>query len=81
MGLELDMRFRRAYPRVNDHPRRHAVQRARQLVFEQGIPLASDRIARILKYSSVPTPVSPDAVYIFWPILRPIYLERLLAQA
>ena len=81
MGMELDMHFCCAHPRVDDHPRQHTVQCARQLVFEQGIPLASDRLARILKYSGVPTLVSPNALYISWPILRPIYLECLLSQA
>ncbi len=79
MGMELDMHFCCAHPRVDDHPRQHTVQCARQLVFEQGIPLASDRLARILKYSGVPMLVSPDALYISWPILRPIYLECLLS--
>ncbi len=72
MGMELDMRFRRAHPRIDDHPRQHTVQHARQLVFEQGILLASDRLARILKYSGVPTLVSPNALYISWLILRPL---------
>jgi hypothetical protein len=62
MGTALDMRFRRNNIRVDDHIRRSMVGRARQLVFEQGIPLSSERLKMVLgKFSGIPTHVSPKS--------------------
>ena len=67
MGTELDMRYRRANSRIDDHIRQVTVKNARRLVFEQGIPLSSDRLKEILgKFSGVPTHVSDDAHYVSW---------------
>ena len=65
MGTHLDMRNRHVNKRVDDHVRQHTVERARQLVFEQGIPLSSDRLKEVLsKFSGVPTCVSPNILFI-----------------
>ena len=59
MGTQLDMRHRRDNIRIDDHVRQITVKHARQLVFEQGIPLSSDRLREVLgKYSGIPTHVS-----------------------
>ena len=45
--------------RIDDHVRQTTVERARRLVFEQGIPLSSNRLKEVLgKYSGVPTCVN-----------------------
>jgi hypothetical protein len=60
MGTTLDMRNRRANIRVDDHVRQTTVKNARRLVFEQGIPLSSERLKHVLgKFSGIPTHVSP----------------------
>jgi hypothetical protein len=59
MGMRSDMRNRRVNVRVDDHVRQSTVKRARQLVFEQGIPLSSNSIKKVLgNISGVPTHVS-----------------------
>ena len=59
MGTRLDMHNRRTNIRIDNHPRQATVENARQLVFEQGIPLSSDRLKEVLgKFSGVPTHVS-----------------------
>jgi hypothetical protein len=56
MGTILDLRRRHTNKRIDDHRRRTSVKRARQLVFEQGIPVSSDRLKGILgDFSGVPT--------------------------
>ena len=55
MGTHLDMRNRHTNIRIDDHPRQNTIERARQLVFEQGIPLNSKRLKDMLgKFSGVP---------------------------
>jgi hypothetical protein len=81
MGTQLDMRNRSTNKRVDDHIRQVTVHQARRLVFEQGLPLSSDRLKEVLsKFSGVPTYVGPKARCISWPMLIFI-LERLLDQA
>lgn len=47
---------------IDDHIRRSKVERARQLVFEEGIPSSSVRVNRVLdKFSGIPTPIGPNA--------------------
>jgi len=59
MGTRLDMRNRRSNVRVDDHVRQKTVEHARRLVFEQGIPLSSTHLKKVLgSISGVPTPVS-----------------------
>lgn len=59
MGTRLDMRNRCDNIRIDDHVRQTTVERARRLVFEQGIPLSSNRLKEVLgKYSGVPTRVN-----------------------
>jgi hypothetical protein len=61
MGTRLDMRNRSDNIRVDDHIRWTTVERAKRLVFEQGIPLSSNRLKDILgKFSGVPTQVRPN---------------------
>ena len=61
MGTHLDMRSRRVNIRVDDHIRQTTIEQARRLVFEQGIPLSSDRLKDVLrKFSSVPTRIGPN---------------------
>jgi hypothetical protein len=61
MGTRLDMRNRSANVRVDDLVRQVTVQQARRLVFEQGLPLSSDRLKKVLsKFSGVPTYVGPN---------------------
>jgi hypothetical protein len=61
MGMQSDMRNRHANMRIDDHVRQMTVKNARQLIFEEGIPLSSDRLKRVLgKYSGIPTHVSHD---------------------
>jgi hypothetical protein len=55
MGTRFDMRNRRTNIRVDDHPRQNTIERARQLIFEQGIPLDSKRLKEVLgKFCGVP---------------------------
>jgi hypothetical protein len=64
MGTNSDMRNRQNNIRVDDHIRQSTVERARRLVFEQGIPLSSNRLKEVLgKYSGVPTHVGHDALH------------------
>jgi hypothetical protein len=59
MGTHLDMHNRRSNVRVDDHVRQKTVERARQLVFEQGISLSSIHLKKVLgSISGVPTLVS-----------------------
>jgi hypothetical protein len=59
MGTQMDMRHRRDNIRIDDHIRQTTVKHARQLVFEQGTPLSSDRLKDVLgKFSGIPTHVS-----------------------
>ena len=59
MGTRSDMRNRHDNVRINNHIRQATVERARRLVFEQGIPLSSNRLKEVLgKFSGVPTHVS-----------------------
>jgi len=52
------------------------------IVFEQGIPLSSTRLKKVLgNFSGVPTHGSPYVSWISWPILTSIPLERFLDQA
>jgi hypothetical protein len=61
MGTCLDMRNRHDNIRIDDHIRQATVERARRLVFEQGIPLSSNRLKEVLgRFSGVPTHVSHD---------------------
>ena len=61
MGKQLDMRSRHTNIRINDHVRQSAVERARKLIFNHGIPLSSNRLHGVLeKFSGVPTRVSID---------------------
>jgi len=67
MGTELDIRYHRANSCIDDHIRQVTVKNARQLVFEQGIPLSSDCLKEILgKFSGIPTHISDNAHYVFW---------------
>lgn len=62
MGMHLDMRNRQTNKHVDDHLRQITVENARRIVFEQGVPIGSDRIKRVLgRFSGVPTRVSQDA--------------------
>ena len=62
MGTRLDMRNRLTNIRIDDHVRQTTVKTARRLVFEEGIPLGSERLKTVLgKYSGIPTHVSHDA--------------------
>jgi hypothetical protein len=82
MGTRSDMRKRHVNIRIDDHIRRTTVDRARRLVFEQGIPLSSTRLKKVLgNFSGVPTHGSPYVSWISWPILTSIPLERFLDQA
>ncbi len=55
MGTQSDMRNRQVNLQIDDHTRRATVDRARQLVFKQGIPLSSKRLKDVLgKFSGVP---------------------------
>lgn len=64
MGTHLDMRHRRDNIRIDDHVRQTTVKHARQLVFEQGTPLSSERLKKVLgKYSGIPTHVSPKTYF------------------
>ena len=59
MGTRLDMHNRNAKICVDDHIRQTMVKNARQLMFEEGIPLGSERLKVLLgKYSGIPTHVS-----------------------
>jgi hypothetical protein len=82
MGTRLDMLHRCGNVRVDNHIRRTTVERARRLVFEQGIPLSSKRIKDILgKSSGVPTHVCYNIRRVFGLILMHIALECLLDEA
>jgi hypothetical protein len=73
------MRNRTVNIRVDDHIRRTTVKNARELIFDQGIPLDSDRLKDVLsKFSGIPTHVSPghDAICLLADT-NPHILERL----
>ncbi|KAI0059027.1 hypothetical protein BV25DRAFT_1918740 [Artomyces pyxidatus] len=55
MGTKADMKTRSKKLRVDNLPRRFEVESARRLIFEEGVPVDSDRIKDILKGSGVPT--------------------------
>ncbi|KAI0315118.1 hypothetical protein OF83DRAFT_1293481 [Amylostereum chailletii] len=54
VGTKNDIKFREKHPRVDNDWHAKAIDEARKLIFEQGVPVNSVKINRKLQYSTVP---------------------------